>query len=66
VFKLPGFVVQVEPSYSSVAPVDLDQYYHQNLMLQFAFLGPLKNFLAVFKPGGEVVQVEPSYSSVAD
>jgi excinuclease UvrABC helicase subunit UvrB len=44
VFKLPGEVVQVDPSYSSVAPV-LVEYYHQKLKLLFEFHNLLKHIL---------------------
>jgi hypothetical protein len=43
-----GPAVQVEPSYSSVAPVVAVADYHQKLKLLFVFL-LLLNYLAVFK-----------------
>jgi hypothetical protein len=44
VFKL-GFEVQVEPSYSSVAPVIEVEHYLQKLMLLFEFHNLLNHFL---------------------
>jgi hypothetical protein len=64
VFKLPGLVAQLVPSYSSVAPV-LGGDIHQKLTQLFEYQQPAKSVLAVFKLPGDVVQVEPSYSSVA-
>jgi hypothetical protein len=61
--KLPGDVVQVEPSYSSVAPVTDGP--PPKAKAAVCIPAPAKASLAVFKPVGFEVQVEPSYSSVA-
>jgi hypothetical protein len=66
VFKLPGLVAQLFPSYSSVAPVRNggEPGLPPKLMLLFEYHILLNYLLAVFK-GLEVVQLVPSYSSVA-
>jgi hypothetical protein len=61
--KLAGDVVQVVPSYSSVAPVTGGP--PPKAKAAVCIPAPAKACLAVFKPVGFEVQVEPSYSSVA-
>jgi hypothetical protein len=63
VFKLPGEVVQVEPSYSSVAPV-LGGRLPPKAKAAVCVPQPAKALLTVFKLVTDV-QVDPSYSSVA-
>jgi hypothetical protein len=66
VFKLPGEVIQVDPSYSSVAPVfPIPGIAPPNAKPAVCVPAPAKAYLAVFKPVGLDAQVEPSYSSVA-
>jgi hypothetical protein len=48
VFKLPGLVAQLVPSYSSVAPVG-GGVYHQKLKLLFVFLLLLNHILLCLK-----------------
>jgi hypothetical protein len=68
VFKLPGDVVQVDPSYSSVAPVIVVPPPPESPPKAKAAVcipAPVSTCLAVFKPVGFDAQEVPSYSSVA-
>jgi hypothetical protein len=58
-------VVQVDPSYSSVAPVSRWNHLPPNAKADVCIPAPANNLLAVFKPVGFEVQADPSYSSVA-
>jgi hypothetical protein len=64
VFKLPGEVVQLVPSYSSVAPV-LGVLPPKAKAAVCVPAAP-KSCLAVFKESRRVVQLVPLYSSVAE
>jgi hypothetical protein len=58
--KLAGDVVQLVPSYSSVAPVaSCAMFDHQKLMQLFEYLLLLHHNLAVFKP---VEMLKPNYA----
>jgi hypothetical protein len=63
VFKLPGEVVQLFPSYSSVAPCSRMDYDHQNAKAAVCVPAAPKACLAVTKLL-EGDQVAPLYSSV--
>jgi hypothetical protein len=64
VFKLPGEVAQLFPSYSSVAPKGTPVT-PPKAKPAVCVPQPAKAYLAVFKLPGDVAQLFPSYSSVA-